>query len=101
NSIKMYGFKSSSKSIVSLLPLALFLACTAEALWCTCITDAGDPFNDLDQTYSVCAQVPGAVYQNSDWGGLRSARCDVGSSRSAEFIGKCKVYGARATSNCY
>ncbi|KAK3840998.1 MAG: hypothetical protein J3R72DRAFT_446313 [Linnemannia gamsii] len=78
---------------------SLFFACTAEALWCQCITNPGDPFRDIDQTYSVCASVPNAVYNSGNL--IRQAHCDVGPTGSSVFISKCKGYGSDTVPNCY
>ncbi|KAL0959376.1 hypothetical protein HGRIS_014629 [Hohenbuehelia grisea] len=80
-----------------------FSALVVSAAWCNCVTNRGDPFRDLDQTYSVCANMAssGAVYLGSDWGGLRSARCDVGPGGSGTFTQLCSNYGSDTTAECY
>ncbi|KAJ3541047.1 hypothetical protein NMY22_g4043 [Coprinellus aureogranulatus] len=72
----------------------------ANALWCDCITNRGDPFHDWDQTSSVCTYVPGAVYTGSTWGGLRGPHCDVGSNGAAAFTQRCNAYGSDTSARC-
>ncbi|KAJ3537611.1 hypothetical protein NMY22_g5520 [Coprinellus aureogranulatus] len=74
--------------LTSLLAISPMMA---NALWCTCHTNRGDPFNDLDQTYSVCAMTPGAYYEGSTW--IRGPHCDVG-SEAETFKQKCNAYSS-------
>ncbi|KAJ3537546.1 hypothetical protein NMY22_g5545 [Coprinellus aureogranulatus] len=74
--------------LTSLLAISPMMA---NAVWCNCHTDRGDPFNDLDQTYSVCANMPNADYAGSTW--IRGPHCDVGSD-SAGFRERCNSTGS-------
>ncbi|KAF9967801.1 hypothetical protein BGZ73_000374 [Actinomortierella ambigua] len=97
--LKSHQLKNPKMSLLPyIFTVMLLFVCTANALWCDCVTNRGDPFRDLDQTYSVCAGMPGAEYVPGNL--IRSAKCDVGPSGSSTFQAKCQAYGSDTTAYC-
>ncbi|KAJ3519025.1 hypothetical protein NMY22_g13386 [Coprinellus aureogranulatus] len=87
------------KLIAAVLTSIVVSPMMANALWCNCVTNRGDPFNDYDQTYSVCRGMPNAVYAPGNW--FRTAHCDVGSEQ-ATFRNACTTtYAPSGSARCW
>ncbi|KAJ3521305.1 hypothetical protein NMY22_g12368 [Coprinellus aureogranulatus] len=74
---------STMRLIAAAVSAIVVLPMMVNAVWCNCQTNRGDPFNDLEQTYSICAQMPGAIYAAQTL--FTMAHCDVASTGLADI----------------